>query len=438
MLPTSHYSPIDTEALPTTRSEIADPAHEAHAEMVPLAEAFAHFIQSSSRLEEVYRKLQMQINILTEELDERNDELKKSLAQNEAMRSTLQQIVNTMPCGVLVVRVDGTIALINPECCSLLGIAVPNAGMELAAVTESLGEKCVHLLRSVQGLDGEHEFHIAVEGSVRWISVHSRSVDCGDEMSVAYDRILVLRDVTERRRAEEDRDRGRNAMALSEVALMLAHEIRNPLASLELFSELIEQDGERRPRWISELRAGIRLLSSTVNNVLSLQGQNNPDFMPVEIESVVAGAIALLRPVAQQASVKLLWQATGAEVFVMGNGAGLQQVMVNLVMNGIRHTPAGGSVAISVSRAGTEGGRELMDEPVVIECVDSGLGIAEFDSERLFEAGYSGLGKSPGLGLAVCKRILQQHGGRVSVTNVPAGGARFVVEIPVVQGECAA
>ena len=437
MLPTSHHSPMDAETAMTLRDGAVPLLSQALDEMQPLAEAFAHFIQSSSRLEEVYRKLRTQINVLTVELAERNADLRESLARNEALHAGLQEIVNAMPCGVLVVRADSTIAVINPECCSLLGIEAQSA-MELPRLMARVGETCAQLLGSALAFDMEHEFGIEVEGSVRWVNVRSRGASCGKALPAVYGRIVVLRDVTARHRAEEDRERGRNAMALSEVAMMLAHEVRNPLASLELFSDLIEQDEDRRGRWISELRAGIRMLSGTVNNVLSFQQQRGADAVPVNVDEMVSGAVALLQPVAQQAHVRLLWHSSAAGAVVFGNVAGLQQVAVNLLMNGIRHTPAGGCVGITVSQRTGSWEREGATDMVVVECVDSGPGIAEQVLERLFEAGCSGSGATPGLGLAVCKRIVEQCGGRIDGMNLIEGGAKFVVEIPVTRRESAA
>jgi signal transduction histidine kinase len=78
----------------------------------------------------------------------------------------------------------------------------------------------------------------------------------------------ILRDVTAAKEAEQEREAARSAMALAEVSAILAHEIRNPLASMELFAGLLMDDPEQTSVWVSHLRAGIRLLSATVNNVL--------------------------------------------------------------------------------------------------------------------------------------------------------------------------
>lgn len=395
-----------------------------------LSDAFGRFIRSSSRLEDVYRQLRAQVDVLTRELAERNAELQRSLEANETMRLTLQQILDALPCGVLVVRAEGTVAMLNPECRRMLRFEGQGdelcAELDLAAWAERAGVQCAWALDHDAEADAEREFCMEDGRGSRWLSLKRREIrGCGET-------VFVLRDVTARRRAEEQRERGRNAMAIAEMATVLAHEIRNPLASLELFSELIEADEERRAEWIANLRAVVRLLSSTVDNVLSFSGGRPLSLAPVPMSDVARSAVALLQPVARQAGAALSLVTDAANDAVLGNAAGLQQVMVNLILNALRHTPAGGSVTVTVREC------EGRDGWLAAECVDTGPGIAESLRLQIFEAGYSGDGATPGLGLAVCDRIVAQHGGRLRAEAALTGGARFTMEIPAMAGEAVA
>jgi two-component system sensor histidine kinase FlrB len=252
--------------------------------------------------------------------------------------------------------------------------------------------------------------------------------------------ILILRDITAQKRAEQEREAGRKAMALAEITTTLAHEIRNPLASLELFAGLIEKDGDRRGEWISHLRAGIRSLSGTVNNVLSFHGSGSLTLAPVVLSAVIDNAIQFVQPLADQAGVSLEWLADHNQIRVMGNESALQQVVLNLVSNAIRHTPAGGNVTVSLrpGRSGTKGENHGEDsEHVVAEFSDTGCGIRPDQIDHIFEPGFSGSGDTSGLGLAVCERIMKQHGGRISAANCEHSGARFTLRFPVHQLELA-
>src|ERR1700733_4329375 len=110
MLPGSHVVPINDSALKSLHSPKL------------LADAFSEFISASSLLESSYRDMQREVRHLGFELAERNAALTRSLAENDRMRAALQQIIDSMPCGVLVLGTAGTIVMINPEGRSLLAL----------------------------------------------------------------------------------------------------------------------------------------------------------------------------------------------------------------------------------------------------------------------------------------------------------------------------
>src|SRR5208282_6333513 len=146
----------------------------------------------------------------------------------------------------------------------------------------------------------------------------------GHELAPASPRsIWILRDVTATRLADQEREAARRATALAEISSILAHEIRNPLASLELFAELIAEDPGARSQWISHLRAGIRTLSGTVNNVLSMNGENSLRMAKIDLARCVEEAVEFVRPVAEQAGVSLRFDAAEAPLAIQGNEDGV-------------------------------------------------------------------------------------------------------------------
>jgi PAS domain S-box-containing protein len=412
---------------------------------VLLAGEFSEFITAATRLENSYRELQEQVSQLGQELSERNAALNTSLAENERMRQALQQIVDSMPCGVLVLDCDGQIAMINPECRRLLGLNEADFNTEskttLREISVWSGVNLEASFENASSGDTGQEFCVRGSGGKRWVEVRNRRLFrpmC--KPGILDKTILILRDITAQKRAEQEREAGRKAMALAEITTTLAHEIRNPLASLELFAELIEKDDERRSEWISNLRAGIRSLSGTVNNVLSFHGSGSLSLAPLSLSAVIANALKFIQPLADQAAVSLEWTAGHEELQVMGNASALQQVVLNLVSNAIRHTPAGGNVKVSLRlEPGDANGKDNGDNSgqLIAEFSDTGCGIRPDQIDRIFEPGFSGSGDTSGLGLAVCERIVKQHGGRISATNCARSGARFTLHFPVHQMELA-
>jgi PAS domain S-box-containing protein len=456
MLPSSHFAPIKasladcdclshviehTDELQTVQSSqrqdnSEDESGKRARSAQLLASEFSEFISSASRLENSYRALQVEVSILGLELSERNAALHASLSENERMRLALQQIVDSMPCGVLVVARDGKISMINPESWRLLGLDPAQVGEESKTTIQQISVVSgVHLEASFLDesiSESEQEYMVCSSSGNRWIEVRNRRLFHNGVQSGRPDQtILILRDITAQKRAEEEREAGRKAMALAELTTILAHEIRNPLASLELFAELIETDGVGRGQWISNLRAGIRSLSGTVNNVLSFHGSSTLALTPLNLPALIDDAIQFALPLADQADVSLKCLIECERAIVMGNEGALRQVVLNLVSNAIRHTPAGGSVTASLS-AKKEGG-----ENYVVEFCDTGCGIRPDQMEHLFEPGFSGSGDTTGLGLSVCERIMKQHNGRISASNAANAGARFTLQFPALHEELA-
>jgi two-component system sensor histidine kinase FlrB len=216
-------------------------------------------------------------------------------------------------------------------------------------------------------------------------------------------------------------------VTLAEISTVLAHEIRNPLASLELFAGLIAEDGVKNPQWIAHLRAGIRTLSGTVNNVLSLNGGGSLRFARLDLKACMHGAVEFVRPIAEQANVSLRFIPSDETATINGNEDGIRQIILNLICNAIRHTAVDGKVEVLMMRLPREGG-----SPIVIEVKDNGCGIPNDQMQRLFEAGFSGTGETPGLGLAVCKRLMSQHGGFIRVSSQLGHGSSFQLEFPTI------
>ena len=381
-----------------------------------LADAFSDFIEASARLEGSYRELQQEVALLGLELTARNAALNASVAENERMRAALEQIVDSMPCGVLVLDADGAVAMMNAESARLLELeGKPARNLSEVAASSRIQPAAFN------GAWSEAEQELAQEGPSgrRWLGIRKRALSAAGTQQT----ILILRDITVQKQAEEERESARKAMALAEVAALLAHEIRNPLASLELFAGLIADDPERRAEWTQHLRAGIRSLAGTVTNVLSFHSLGRMQRSPLDLGATIGAAAEFVRPIAEQNGLLLSFVAAPEIISVLANQGALQQVVLNLVSNAIRYTPSGGRIALTVSKAA---------DCALLTCMDTGSGMNEAQLAHIFEAGYSGSGQSCGLGLAVCRQIVTQHGGQMRCTSRAGLGTTFYVELPLV------
>jgi two-component system sensor histidine kinase FlrB len=367
---------------------------------------------------------------LRKQLEERNRALASSVAETERMRVALRQILDASPCGVAVLEAQSEeIVLLNPEARRLLDVADPTQWRHLPERLQN-AVKAVCSESWVQGY--EQEVVVEKDGKRRCLAIrYSRMMSPVSKAGGADSSclVLIISDVTAHKNAEQEREKSRNVVALAEMATVLAHEIRNPLGSLELLTSCLDGDpglGEESKRCVQHLRAGVRSLSATVNNVLCFHNPGTQQMSPLELGSVLKVSVEFVRPLAQQKGVNLTLRENLNHAEVAGDSNGLRQMILNLACNALRHTPPGGEVTVAATVDTNASARTA-----VIEFADTGSGIRPEDLPHIFKVGFTTTGQTPGLGLTVCRRIVEQHGGTINVRSQLGHGTTFRMEFPV-------
>jgi len=420
-------------SFPTPRDPARDAEH-------PLARAFASFTEAAGSLERTYGQLQGQVAHLRQELEGTNRDLATSLEENHRIRERLRRILEGLPCGVLVIEGGARISILNPEAARLLGgtlesaDALPaplSAALERARQTGEEPELALALPDSLpytflqSGLDKPSS---TPQAKPAWVAIRHAWLEQSEGHATS---VFILRDVSEAKKLEHDREHLRRQQALVEMSALLAHEIRNPLGSLELFAGLLaEANLEAESHcWIEHVQAGLRTLSATVNNVLHLHNTPQPELAGTDAGQLLDWAYNFLLPLAKQARVELQILNGLNGVTIHADRHRLEQVLLNLALNAFRFMPGGGWLSIHGVDCGSAGSEDD-DEGVEIVVRDTGPGIVPGDLPRIFEAGFSTRDGSSGLGLAVCHRILEQHGGSIAVESRPGCGATFRLRLP--------
>ncbi len=340
MLPTSHQAPTIRTASPVLPRSASDDA------AMVLAEVSSGFLAASTRLSDQYRDLRRQVGQLGRELAVRDTALEASRRDNEAWRFALHAVVDAMPCGVLILGPGGCVVQANPEACRLLDCSE----VELMPSTDALPEQLAHALSALRGNDGVQEIRMPAVNSSE---LERRLQLCAHRFSAkpgGLETILILSDVSARKADEQERGSVCDAAAMAELAATLAHEMRNPLAGLEMFAELIEEQPERCREWLGHLRAGLRGMAASLNNVLSFYGAGCPLPQTVALGRVLASAAEFARPVVEQAGLHLVVKGESLPGTVAANETALQQVVLNLVVNAARHTPAGSTLTLALEQ----------------------------------------------------------------------------------------
>jgi PAS domain S-box-containing protein len=249
----------------------------------------------------------------------------------------------------------------------------------------------------------------------------------------------VIRDVTERRRVEEETERSREEaaranQAKSEFLSRMSHELRTPLNAILGFGQLLELDelDERKSDHVHQILKAGRHLLELINEVLEISrieaGELAISPEPVSLAETVREALALVEPMAADRDVRLSVDVGGLakDGHVHADRQRLRQVLLNLLSNAIKYNRTGGRVDVSFARGdGT---------PIRTLIADTGLGIDREQLAGIFEP-FERLGaelsevEGTGLGLALAKRLLEAMGGSIAVASEPGRGSTFTIEL---------
>jgi signal transduction histidine kinase/DNA-binding response OmpR family regulator len=224
------------------------------------------------------------------------------------------------------------------------------------------------------------------------------------------------------------------SQAKSDFLASMSHELRTPLNAIIGFSELMRgEEGVADKRlvpleWIDHIYGSGRHLLTLINDILDLTkieaGRLELRPEPVGLPALVTDTVNTLRPLIEGKALHL--HTDIATVDVQADRVRLRQVLDNLLSNAIKFTPEGGRITVEVAQAGNE---------VRMAVVDTGVGIDPADQERIFDE-FQQVGDvsmhqaGTGLGLALTRRLVEAHGGRVELESAPGAGSRFTVWLP--------
>jgi signal transduction histidine kinase len=277
------------------------------------------------------------------------------------------------------------------------------------------------------------------DGSVKYVrAVAHPSTGDGPESFVFVGSVM---DTTERKRAEEERERLRQLEAdlahisrvsmMGELAASLAHEIKQPIAAAAIHAQTCMQWLRRDAPDVTEaLEAASAMVAATtraggiIDRVSSLYIRGTPERELVDLNEIVREMSALLGNTANRNAVSIRTDLDLELPTTKADRVQLQQVVMNLMLNGIEAMQdTGGELTVASKR--TEDGQPL------ILVSDTGIGLSIDKTERIFEAFFTTKPQGTGMGLSISRRIIESHGGRLSASPNTGRGATFQFTLPV-------
>jgi signal transduction histidine kinase len=224
--------------------------------------------------------------------------------------------------------------------------------------------------------------------------------------------------------------------AIGKMAAQVTHEVRNPLSSLALNVELLEEElaqrqaGEEASALLTAIKLEVERLTQLTEKYLSLARRSRPDFQEEDLGSVVSEAVASAHAELREQEIQSQVQIEEGLPAASLDEAQIRQVMLNLIRNAREAMGEGGELLVGVRALGAP---EPEQEPEMLEISvsDSGGGMDDQTREHLFEPFFTTKRNGNGLGLAITQEIVEAHGGKIRCERREPRGTRFVIELPV-------
>ena len=393
--------------------------NEAEEYYLCLQRSFEGFNRATDRIQAAYDVLHVKFEDINKKLENKNLELEKTIAEKEEVKNHLRNILESLTTGVVVTDLDGIITTIN-RCAEIFsGVSQSDAvGRHIGVLFENISP---YVLTDLFHNDYWKKFRL----NDRTIDIFASPVKAknGDITGTVF----VLRDITRIEKLEEIAKRKEKLSAMGGMAANIAHEIRNPLGSIELFASLLRKGlkDEKDRRMLSHIITSVKNMDNRISNVLLFAGNRNPRIARVNLHDVLKEIIFFSEQIIEEKDVALSLQYADVEPFIEGDIEMLKQVFLNIILNALQAMPDGGHLDISTV---------FSDHTLDIRFSDTGAGIEPENVKRIFDPFFSTRAGGSGLGLAIVHNIVDMHKGLIDVENRRGGGTVFSIVFPCENG----
>lgn len=376
-----------------------------------LSIAFDTFKKASETLEKQYAVLEKRAEALNLELEEKN--------------KYLDGILQNLPVGVIVTDIDARIITMNKTAEDIAGDSKANHN-----ITDVI--PFLYADYFSKSILPEMEGELAANGHAKSIIVAAAPMK--DTKEKLHGWLVILKDNTELKRLKESAERNKRLAAMGEMAASIAHQIRNPLGSIELFASVLrdELSGDaEKSNLAAHISTAVSTLNSILSNMLFFANQSMPVFAPVSINKILDETLAFAEYLKKGKSgivIERLYQAKNSIEF-FGDSELLKQAFLNIVANAIQSMDGNGRLAIDAS-VETHSSVSL----VKISFSDTGSGIPMEVIDKIFDPFFTTKERGTGLGLAIVNNIIKAHEGGIEVESKKGVGTRIDIILPVSRG----
>jgi two-component system nitrogen regulation sensor histidine kinase NtrY len=388
-----------------------------------------HRVEADTRDEfgsliEAFNRMASDLSASRRRLERSAIELEHKHHDVEGRRQYVETILERIATGVISVDTAGRIRTVNPAASRLLGLDAPVSGQLAASVFGSPDFKPLAMVideaARIRDEAPPRDVSIVRAGRELHLTVMTTQLRRADGVSDGI--VLVLEDDTPRVRAQK-------AAAWQDVARRLAHEIKNPLTPIQLSAERLRKHFGSAPpptrdfveECTTTIVGEVESLKGLVNEFKDFARMPAPRVESTDLHALLNDVLAIYRGTTGDVELRARFAESLPAVFV--DPAKIHQVIRNLVNNALEAMAGEGHIDVETHHLAAA-------NRVRIVVADTGPGIPAADRDKLFLAHYSTKQRGSGVGLAIVRRIVDEHGGRIEVTDNTPHGTRFAIELP--------
>ncbi|MBD0372179.1 MAG: PAS domain-containing protein [Pyrinomonadaceae bacterium] len=359
-------------------------------------------------------------------------DLRRAEAEAFEHKSFMASLADLAPDEIYKLDVEGRFTWMNERAEAsnyLLSTGLLGRHFNDIVAAESRDAVSLNLQRTIQGEDTQCEVQtIRPDGTVRYVEAYTSALWREGEVTGM---LVFLRDITERKRAQERMAQSDKLRAVGELAAGVAHNLNNALTVIQGRAQLLEMRAtdEATSKSLEVITRAVSDSAQTLRRMLDFARRGTTtDFGPVDLADLIASSVEIARPKWQSSSAnrsgKIEVQVVNqGPVYVYGDAAELREVVLNMIFNAVDAMPEGGTI---------ETGTRAEIDSACFWVADTGSGMSPEVVERIFEPFYTTKGeRGTGLGLSASHGIVARHNGQIMVVSFPGEGTRFEVRLPV-------
>ncbi len=369
-------------------------------------------------------------------------EWKRSAEALRESESRFRSLVENCLTGITIIQ-DGRVQYKNPEQCRLLS-DLRTRGRELPfdRVHEDDRERvsrCYGALQTGEVASIDEEFRIhprpeavdGIEGKLKWVHCRATRIDYRGREAI----LLSMVDVTRAKELEQMLRMEEKMASLGRVAAGIAHEIRNPLSGINIYLNTLRRlvqdspDADRAVSIIDQVLSASDKIEATIRRVIDFAKPGAPRKLIVDLRDVVKEAVDLSVVTLRKARVRIVQEISSEAYRCRADPQLLVVALLNLITNAAQAMAKTAGRRLIRITSSTEGGR------IHLKVADNGPGVPPALRDKIFDPFYTTKSDSPGIGLSITQRIALDHGGCLRLEDQNGGGAEFVIDLPIGEGE---